>query len=626
MRTTYRRGSGSDHGKTRLRHRAAHALIGLTSLGAAMAVPAIASATSPHVTPGPPLYSRVGNVGAGGNRAGAPGATTFSCQLTSPAQCYGPAQIRAAYGVDKLPNSGAGQTIVIVDAFQSPTITSDLATFDSVFGIPAPPALNIIAPDGLTPFDQSNPDQTSWAGEITLDVEWAHAIAPAATIDLVLAKSDQDPDIYSAQKFAIDHGLGNVMSMSFGEAEQCMDPTIFSATHTLFQTATNAKITLLASSADQGAALPTCDGTSFFKAVSTPASDPLVTGVGGTTLIADGTTGAYQSESVWNEPDFAAAGGGGFSTVYSPPAYQASLNLASRGVPDVAYNAAIIGGVLAVWSSSGQGANLVFQFGGTSAGSPQWAGLVALADETAGHALGELNPTLYQIAGNPTTYANDFHDITVGDNTFHGPVTVQGFAAAPGWDPASGLGSPKADTLVPRLALGYDVTPPTITCGASDGKWHANNVSIQCTASDSGSGLADPSQASFSLTTSVPAGQETANAQTNSVQVCDKVGNCATAGPISGIMIDRKAPSVTITTPRDGARYSIFRTLFTGPVHVNYSCTDAGSGIASCDGTQANGSKLKVNLFNLGRHTFTVTATDQVGNTTTVTASYTVTF
>jgi hypothetical protein len=607
------------------RVRTAKALIGFLILGACAAAPAIAGA---DVSPGPPLYTKVGSAGgpgSGSNRALSPAATIFACQTTTPAQCYGPAQLRAAYGVDKLPNSGAGQTIVIVDAFQSPTITSDLATFDSVFGLPAPPALNVLAPDGLTPFDQADPNQTGWAGEITLDVEYAHAIAPAATIDLVLAKSNNDPDIFSAQKFAVDHHLGNVISMSFGEAEQCMDPTIFADSHALFQAAANAGITLLASAGDQGAAQPTCDNTSYFKAVSTPASDPLVTGIGGTILDADGITGAYHSEQVWNEPDYSAAGGGGFSTQFGPPAFQAPLGLTARGVPDVAYNAAILGGVLVVWSTSGQGANLVFQFGGTSAGSPQWAGLVALASETAGHALGPINPTLYQMGGNPTTYANDFHDITVGDNTFHGPVTIQGFSATPGWDAASGLGSPKADTLVPRLALGYDVTPPSITCGASDGKWHAGNVSIQCTASDSASGLADPSQASFTLTTNVPAGQETANAQTNSVQVCDTVGNCATAGPVSGIMVDRKPPQVTIQTPRQGGRYSFLATLFFGPVRVSYSCTDGGSGIASCSGTQADGSKLKVSLVNLGTHTFTVTATDQVGNQTTVTHTYTVT-
>src|SRR5439155_4807026 len=149
-----------------------------------------------------------------------------------------------------------------------------------------------------------------------------HAVAPAAKIVLVLAKSNDDADILSATRFAVDHNVGDVISQSFGEAEQCMAPNLFKAQHKLFAKATAKGITLLASSGDQGAALPTCDNTSFFKAASTPASDPNVTGVGGTRLFANGLTGAYASESVWNEPDFASAGGGGFSVKFRAPLYQ----------------------------------------------------------------------------------------------------------------------------------------------------------------------------------------------------------------------------------------------------------------------------------------------------------------
>jgi subtilase family serine protease len=378
---------------------------------------------------------------------------TFSCQLTTPAGCYGPAQVRAAYGVDKLAAhglTGAGRSIVIVDAFQSPTIAQDLATFDAAFEL-ADPTLQIVAPDGLTPFDPNDGNMVGWSAEITLDVEWAHAIAPAAKIVLVLARSNQDEDILSATRFAVDHNLGDVISQSFGEAEQCVDPTLLNREHALFARATAKGITLLASSGDQGAALPTCDGTSFFKAASSPATDPFVTAVGGTILDANGLTGAYNSEVVWNEPDFASAGGGGFSVKYRTPIYQALQRLPSRGVPDIAYNAAIIGGVLVVWSSSGLGQNLVFSFGGTSAGSPQWAGLTALTDQAAHGRAGFLNPRLYLLAATPA-YNRLFHDVTVGDNTYHGDIEITGFTARRGWDAASGLGSPKADALVPVLA------------------------------------------------------------------------------------------------------------------------------------------------------------------------------
>jgi subtilase family serine protease len=389
---------------------------------------------------------------AGAAEPGTP--PTFSCQLTHPAGCYGPAQIRAAYGVDKVNANGAGRTIVIVDAFQSPTIQHDLDVFDQLFELPGT-TVNIIAPDGLTPFDQTSANQTGWAGEITLDVEWAHAIAPAATIKLVLAKSNDDADILSATQFAVDHNLGDVISQSFGEAEQCVAPAIARAQHAMFAKATLKGITLLASSGDQGAAQPSCDGKTFIKAASSPATDPFVTAVGGTLLDADGLTGAYHSETTWNEPQIEVATGGGFSVDFPTPIFQRNLHLPSRGVPDVAYNAGVFTGVLAVWSTSGLGQNLVFRFGGTSAGSPQWAGLVALAAQLRHARVGYLNPQVYLLSQSKPIYAALFHDITTGDNTFHGAAfgdpEIQGFPATTGWDPATGLGTPKANTLVPVL-------------------------------------------------------------------------------------------------------------------------------------------------------------------------------
>jgi subtilase family serine protease len=342
--------------------------------------------------------------------------------------------------------TGAGRTIVIIDAFQSPTIRHDLAVFDQLFELPGA-SLDIIAPDGLTPYDVTDANMVSWAAEITLDVEWAHAIAPAAHLKLVLAKSNEDPDILSATRYAVDHNLGDVISQSFGEAEQCMDPQVEAAQHRVFEAATRKNITLLASSGDLGAAQVSCDGSTYIKAASTPASDPLVTGVGGTRLFADGVTGAYQSETAWNEPDYEAATGGGFSILYRTPLYQRPLHLPSRGVPDVAYNAAIDGGVLIVWSSSGAGSDLVFIIGGTSAGTPQWAALTALVDQSAKRRIGFLNGVLYAAAFSPA-YGRLFHDITTGDNSSNG---VTGFPAKKGWDAATGLGSPKANALVPLL-------------------------------------------------------------------------------------------------------------------------------------------------------------------------------
>ena len=386
---------------------------------------------------------------------------TFGCQ-TRPigaVRCYSPAQIQTAYHIAPLlaaGTNGSGRTIVIVDAFQSPTITQDLAIFDSVFGLPNP-TLNIIAPDGLTPFDPNSANQASWAGEITLDVEWAHAIAPHATIDLVLAKSNDDADILSATKYAVDHSLGDVISQSFGENESCMDPALVAQQHALFDTASAKGITLFASSGDLGAAQLNCAGTDIVQAASTPASDPDVTGVGGTQLSATFPAGDYQSETTWNESTtFGSAGGGGYSVLYKRPDYQSPVQKnKARGVPDVAYDAAIDGGVLAVWTcppAAGApcdgSSTFVFIFGGTSAGSPQWAGLTALADQLNGGRVGDINKTLYKL-GKSKDASTSFHDITTGNNAF---FSVPGFAAGPGWDAATGLGSPIADTLVPAIA------------------------------------------------------------------------------------------------------------------------------------------------------------------------------
>jgi len=140
------------------------------------------------------------------------------------------------------------------------------------------------APDGLTPFDPTSSDQVGWADEISLDVEWSHNIAPGAKIVLVLSKSDMDADLLSALKYAVDNNLGDVISMSFGEAETCVGippgPALNAAYHAVFVEATQKGITLFASSGDQGAAQRTCDGSSWIKSSSSPASDPLVTAVG----------------------------------------------------------------------------------------------------------------------------------------------------------------------------------------------------------------------------------------------------------------------------------------------------------------------------------------------------------
>jgi subtilase family serine protease len=432
------------------------ALVVLVAVGSAIAAFTASSgrvSAARHVmAPSSSLYKAIGQP-----LAGAQGSVHFGCQQTTPAGCYGPDQIRAAYGIQPLLDhglNGSGRTIAIVDAYGSPTIDADLALFDSTWGLPAPPSFQVVAPFGIDPTDPSN--AAGWSAETSLDVEWAHAIAPNANILLVVAKSNNDSDILDATQWVSDHNAGDVLSQSYGEAEQCMDPTDLARQHKLFGKMSKQGITLFASSGDAGAGQYTCDGSAYFKAVSTPASDPYVTGVGGTTLIADGTSGQYQSESVWNESTLfgdAVAGGGGVSVLFTRPRYQNGAQRNSmRTVPDVSYNAAVFNGVIAVWNGS------YYRFGGTSAGSPQWAGIVAIADQFRHGRVGQINSALYKTHGSRFF----FHDVTTGNNSIpdltpylgdaYG-TPINGYSAGRGYDLATGLGTPIAASLVPYVAI-----------------------------------------------------------------------------------------------------------------------------------------------------------------------------
>lgn len=364
--------------------------------------------------------------------------------------CYTPAEIRSAYNV---PSSldGSGQTIVIVDAYGSPSIERDLKVFDRSFHLPDP-TLNIIYPSGP-------PTQVSfgWAGETSLDVEWAHAIAPGATIDLVISPTNYSSDLNVAEQYVIDNHLGGVMSMSFGAPEQAISGGANNAHlkkgDSLYQAASAANITSIASAGDAGADFGTGTAVANF-----PSSDPNVLAIGGTNLFMS-DTGAYQSETVWNDTDPATcpfgcyygafgATGGAPSIIFSEPAYQQeNAHQTARTVADVSYNASVYTAVMVVQSFR-DGVPRFYFTGGTSSGAPQWAGIVTLANQAAGHQLGNINFALYKLAKHGG-YGAAFHDITFGNNSlFGGP----GFPAASGWDVPTGIGSPNVANLINALA------------------------------------------------------------------------------------------------------------------------------------------------------------------------------
>jgi subtilase family serine protease len=463
---------------------------------AAIATAASASGTVSHMSVNP-IMSYTSTVGTNYH--------VYTCQrdLSVPGRkCYNPAQMQQAYGVSPLiakGYDGHGKTIVILDAFQSPNIVNELNLFNANFGVksmnglgnPTDPSLgnfSVVAPQGLTPFDPNNGNMVGWAEEISLDVEWAHAMAPGANIVLDLSTDNSDTALQAAAKYAVDNKIGDVLSQSFGENETCLDSATTKAWHTIYSNAAKKNITVFASSGDEGAAQGSCDGNSWSKVVSSPASDPLVTGVGGTeldaanypTVCTDTTTcdlsasptpGKYTGEIAWNEgapygdfPDYfdpTIASGGGFSSVWDKPVYQALANHGNgnhRGVPDISYNAAVFHGVLTVLDIPGIPVG-VYTFGGTSAGSPQWASLIAIADQMAKHDLGFINGDLYAVAVFPSVYHAAYHDVTSGTNSSlqydssNNPVDITGYSAGTGWDAVTGLGSPNASSLLPALIL-----------------------------------------------------------------------------------------------------------------------------------------------------------------------------
>jgi subtilase family serine protease len=409
--------------------------------------------------------------------------TTADCEKAYKVACYEPAQIQQAYNLPELYASGVtgrGATIVIVDSFGSPTIKHDLGVFDKTFGLPNPPSFNVIQPAGKVPaYNPNNSDMVGWAGETTLDVEYAHTIAPGANLLLVETPVSETegvhgfPQIVTAEEYVLKHHLGDVISQSFSATEQTFpSKASVQALRGAYELAAKDNVTVLAASGDSGAADVGNDESTYylFPVTSWPDSDPLVTGVGGTQLHFN-AQGQPTAPTVWNDTynkatnEFAVgnagpnplAGGGGKSILFSRPWYQNGVRNVvgnSRGVPDISMSASCngsvdtystFGGAPAGWSPAC----------GTSEATPLFAGIVALADQVAGHSLGLINPALYQLSAEG---APGIVDVVSGSNTvsfFQGghKYTVRGFNARPGYDLASGVGTVNAEYFVRELAF-----------------------------------------------------------------------------------------------------------------------------------------------------------------------------
>jgi subtilase family serine protease len=334
-----------------------------------------------------------------------------------------PAQVVKAYG---FPSNlqGLGQTIAIVDAMDNPNVESDLLVFTSTYGLPACTTANgcfkKLYVNGSTPAGDP-----TWGVEIALDVEWAHAIAPLAKI-LLIETPDASSSLYDGITLAIQNNA-TVISCSWGGAEFGGETTL----DTIFQTS---PVPVVVASGDSGAG------------VTYPAASPYVLSVGGTSLSLN-ANGTYASETAWS------GSSGGVSTYETEPNFQVNFPLphnpgAKRGVPDVSYHASP-GNGFSIYDSYSQGGWLVV--GGTSAGAPQWAALIAVANSAAGTNMTSANMPLYTAA--LSAYSTMYHDITSGQNGSCGYYCN----AAAGYDYVTGLGSPKALSLISFLTTGIQI-------------------------------------------------------------------------------------------------------------------------------------------------------------------------
>jgi subtilase family serine protease len=387
-------------------------------------------------------------------------------ELAQDPQCLTPGALRAAYGVQPLIDrrfTGKGQTIIDIVSFGSPTLQQDMDVFDKQFGLP-PITIQVIAPLGTVPFDPTNVGMSGWAGETELDVQIIHAIAPDANIVVMTSPVNETegtvglPEFMKLEQYAVSHHLGQIFSQSWSVSEATLQDSAsqqFIKSYASFyqQISTQQGFTVLSGSGDLGATdcgSLDCIGASGqvvklapTRTVNFPVDTPWVTAVGGTTLTR--STSGYD-EVAWP------GSGGGASQFFAEPSFQQGLPQAAqselgrhRGLPDVAADADPATGL--AFYINGHWA----QVGGTSASTPLWAGIVAIADQMAGHGLGNINPGLYKL-GQSATAPQDFRDITSGDNSNSSDgVNVQGFQAVAGWDAVTGWGVPLASHLVPDL-------------------------------------------------------------------------------------------------------------------------------------------------------------------------------
>ena len=379
-------------------------------------------------------------------------------------------QIASAYGLSGLYTSGgaggqsdegAGETVAVLEL--EPYTDSDITAFESCYGINAQ----------VGPVNVDGGASGSQSGEAALDIENVIGLAPKANV-LVYEGPNSGSGPYDTFSAIISQHAAQVVTASWGQCEPLNGFSQAQAENTLFQEAAAEGMSIVSASGDDGA--EDCFPESTAVAVDDPASQPYVTGVGGTHIA---SLGPRPSESVWNEGDTVGAGGGGVSSFWTMPAYQSvapsSLHVINSGstgttcgassgdcreVPDVSADADPGTGYVIYWNGGNSSAPPPNpagwqEVGGTSGAAPLWAALIALTNASAacnGVSVGFANPALYYAAG--TAYGSDFNDVTSGNNDMTGTNNRQ-FQAGPGYDMASGLGTPNGSALAGSLCTDF---------------------------------------------------------------------------------------------------------------------------------------------------------------------------
>jgi subtilase family serine protease len=397
--------------------------------------------------------------------------STSECKTAYGISCYGAKQLQDAYNMAPLYRrglNGRGSTIVILIPYGSPTFQHDLNVYDRKFGLPDT-KLQIIKFGKIPPFDPTDLNQLFGAAGGTWQVELAHAIAPGAKI--VIAETTVTgngptaglPELMAAQKTLVDEGIGDIFEQMFSTAEGTFPGAStgdFSSLYSLryaFEDAVAHHVTTTTPSGDFGSTEPDANGNLFPQpAVLWPASDPLVTTIGGDQVFLNNAGHTIAPPIGWN--NFGQAGSGGLSEVFPAPAYQSGVSSVAgnhRAIPDVSLSGSIDGGSWIYTSFPGVGGTGWNIFDGTGGATAQFDGVLAVADQLAGHSLGNVNPGLYQL-GKRSQHGDrntGLVDITQGNNSIDG---IPGYSAGPGYDLDTGLGTIDAPRFVPALVEQID--------------------------------------------------------------------------------------------------------------------------------------------------------------------------